>query len=360
MLTFRVTFPQQFPLPKLIQIVFGDRVLCLVSGGKFLSSEIKSICFTAPINLDDDFTFFPSLNTVIISAIESVRIINLIYLVKSIVHTSSTFVFAKPFNDHQMDVDFNVIRPPSPPPTTTSSELPSDNCGIVKTTLEIRSLIFGGEEVKRGEWPWLVAIFQIDVGFGANFACGGNLVSRKAVVTAAHCVKSATKSYQPHEILLSMGHHNRLIWNEIDAVQSNVAQIHIHPDFRVQTKTTPKDADLAIVIANKIIEFNDFIQPVCLWSIDKNDDDDDDNASGMDTIGTVVGWGRNSVNRLISKYPRKIELPIVEVDECRLSSKRIAAALSNRTFCAGTLDGLDGPCHGDSGKYANYFLFSTN
>lgn len=36
MLTFRVTFPQQFILPKLIQIVFGDRVLCLVSGGEFL------------------------------------------------------------------------------------------------------------------------------------------------------------------------------------------------------------------------------------------------------------------------------------------------------------------------------------
>lgn len=35
LLTFRVTFSQQFPLPKLIQITFGDHVLCLVSGGEF-------------------------------------------------------------------------------------------------------------------------------------------------------------------------------------------------------------------------------------------------------------------------------------------------------------------------------------
>lgn len=284
----------------------------------------------------------------VISAIESVRFINLIYLVKSIVHSASIFLFTKPFNGQHLDVDLN------PPPAQTSSELlSSDTCGTVKTALEIRSLIFGGEEVKRGEWPWLVAIFQIDT-FGTSFACGGNLVSKRAVVTAAHCVKSASKSYQPHEILLSMGHHNRLIWNEIDSMRSTVAEIHIHPDFRVQTKrrTTSKDADLAILMANQVIEFNDFIQPVCLWSTDKNVDDDD--ASNMETIGTVVGWGRNSVNRLISKFPRKIELPIVEVDECRLSSDRIAAALSNRTFCAGTLDGLDGPCHGDSGKHTHH------
>lgn len=273
------------------------------------------------------------------------RIINLIYLVKTIVKPTSIFLFTKPFHGQHLDVDFNV---PPPPPTSTSSELSSGRCGNVKTALEIRSLIFGGDEVKRGEWPWLVAVFQIDVGFGPSFACGGNLVSKRAVISAAHCVKSASKTYQSHEVLLSMGHHNRLIWNEIDSMRSNVAKIHIHPDFRVQTKAkaTTKDADLAILIASQIIEFNDFIQPVCLWSTDRIDEDD--TPFGMDTIGTVVGWGRHSVNRLVSKFPRKIELPIVEFDECRLSSNRIAAALSNRTFCAGTLDGR--PCHGDSGK----------
>lgn len=262
------------------------------------------------------------------------------------VQPTAVFLFTKPFNGHHLDVDFNV---PPPPPSITTSTF-ADRCGNVKTALEIRSLIFGGEEVERGEWPWLVAVFQIDIGFGTNFACGGNLVSQRAVITAAHCVKSASKTYQSHEILLSMGHHNRLIWNEVDSTRSNVARIHIHPDFRVQTKTktTTKDADLAILIANQIIEFNDFIQPVCLWSTDKIDDDDDA-PFGMDTIGTVVGWGRSSAQQLISKFPRKIELPIVEFDECRLSSERIAAALSNRTFCAGTLNGLDGPCHGDSG-----------
>lgn len=56
LLTFRVTFPQQFPLPKLIQILFGDRVLCLVSGGKFF--EVKN-CF---VNFITSFSFKPSDN----------------------------------------------------------------------------------------------------------------------------------------------------------------------------------------------------------------------------------------------------------------------------------------------------------
>lgn len=249
--------------------------------------------------------------------------------------------FTEPFNGHQLDMNVNVAP-------SSSSELSKESCGIVKTTFDIKSVIFGGETVKRGEWPWLVAIYQIDA-FGTAFACGGTLISNrisKSVLTAAHCVKGARKSYQLHEILLYFGHYNRLDWNESDSIRSGVSEIHIHPDYQVQSQT--KDADLAILIAKEIFEFNDFIQPVCLWSTE---------ASDLDTIGTVVGWGRDPSNRLISTYPRKMELPIVEVDECMVTNERIAAALSNRTFCASTFNG-NGPCHGDSGS--GLMMFHNN
>lgn len=268
---------------------------------------------------------------VIISAVESLQFINLIYVVEP----TSISHFTK------LNGNVNVALSP-----ILSARSSNDSCGIMKSTLAMRPLKFANEEVKRGDWPWLVAIYQRDK-FGTSFACGGNLISKKVVLTAAHCMKSASKSYQPHEILLYFGHHNRLDWNEIDSMRSGVAEIHIHPDYRKHTRTTTnKDADLAILIAIEMIKFNQFIQPVCLWSTDKNDDE----AFAVDTIGTVVGWGRNSLNRLASTYPRKVELSIVEFDACLLASKRIASALSNRTFCAGTRDG-NGPCHGDSGKH---------
>lgn len=254
---------------------------------------------------------------------------------------STTTDFPTPFNGHQVDVA-------PTPPSITSPSSPNHSCGIDKSSLESQSPIFGNGEqrVKRGDWPWLVAIYQMDR-LGTNFACGGNLISKKAVLTAAHCVKSGSRSHQSHEILLYFGHYNRSDWNEIGSMRSRVAEIHIHPDYRKQMNALAKDADLAVLIAKEPITFNEFIRPVCLWSAERSNEDDT-----VDEIGAIVGWGRNAFNRLASAYPRKVELPIVDVNVCMAASKRLAGALSNRTFCAGTRDGNGDAsiCHGDSGK----------
>lgn len=39
---------------------------------------------------------------------------------------------------------------------------------------------FGGNQVKRGEWPWLVAFTQR---YEKEFFCGGNLISQKHVLS---------------------------------------------------------------------------------------------------------------------------------------------------------------------------------
>lgn len=260
------------------------------------------------------------------------RVLNLTYLIKSNKpRTSTVSHFTKPLTSDKINVKFNE--------THRISKISSNqNCGIPKVHLEIRSLIFGGESIKRGEWPWLVAIYLANP-LGISFACGGNLISPKAVITAAHCVKTPNKLYKPREVLLYYGHHNRRDWTETDSIRRHAAKIIIHPDYEKQTST--KDADLAILLIESNIKFNDFIQPICLWK-SKNDD------GGSDDKGTVVGWGRDSFDRSASTVPKKIELPIVENSQCIETSPAIATALSDRTFCAGTLNG-DGPCHGDSG-----------
>lgn len=220
----------------------------------------------------------------------------------------------------------------------------SSNCGVSKMNLHIRSLIFGGDMIQRGEWPWLVAIYLSEM-FGVSYACGGNLISSKAVLTAAHCVEIS----QPREVLLYFGHFNRLDWTEDDSIRLHPADIFIHPDYR--KKRNSKDADLAILLTRESVEFNNFIQPVCLWSTGDDGEEPDDEK------GIVVGWGKESVDRTVSTHPRKIELPIVEANLCMEMSQQLAPILSNRTFCAGTLDG-NGPCYGDSGKTLNSNLKS--
>lgn len=185
----------------------------------------------------------------------------------------------------------------------------------------------------------MVAIY-LNKPTGLSFNCGGSLVSARVVLSAAHCINTATKNYQPQEVLLWLGRYSLLDWSETGAVSSNVQHIYIHTDYKRQRESY--DADIAVLVMQKQVEFSQFVRPICLWP------------SGM-TIGdvegqkgTVVGWGKDGSDRIVSNIPKKVDLPIVNSLTCVQTSESLSKAISNRTFCAGTLNG-DGPCHGDSG-----------
>ena len=49
-----------------------------------------------------------------------------------------------------------------------------------------RGRIVGGEEAADGEFPWQVSLRQI-AGLGATHFCGGSVIDKDWVLTAAHC-----------------------------------------------------------------------------------------------------------------------------------------------------------------------------
>ena len=67
-------------------------------------------------------------------------------------------------------------------PVGRKTELPSGSCGVSPV-----NFIFGGKEAKRGQFPFMVSfVYRSTSSYVENF-CGGVLISRRHVLTAAHC-----------------------------------------------------------------------------------------------------------------------------------------------------------------------------
>jgi hypothetical protein len=69
-------------------------------------------------------------------------------------------------------------------PTTTKATVPirSSNPVCGKSRDDVTSLVINGVATERGEYPWLVAYYNV-IGGNFNFVCGGSLISEKTVVT---------------------------------------------------------------------------------------------------------------------------------------------------------------------------------
>ena len=51
------------------------------------------------------------------------------------------------------------------------------------STAPLSTKIVGGSDASVGSWPW-----QVSMHFQGNFICGGTLIHREWVLTAAHCM----------------------------------------------------------------------------------------------------------------------------------------------------------------------------
>ncbi|KAG8236525.1 hypothetical protein J437_LFUL015799 [Ladona fulva] len=201
-------------------------------------------------------------------------------------------------------------------------------------------MVVNGEAVtKRGEWPWMVALFHnINDGVGIKYNCGGTLISRYYVLTAAHCIEYGGRRLTADQLLLYLGKFNLNKWSEDGAQTSEVKNIYAHPEYK-----NSADADIAMLELTIRAEYSPYIQPACVWS---------SHNSALDPLvgklGVVAGWGLDENNKLSSAVPKTVKMPIVSQEECLRSGQSYTVLTSTRTFCAGYRNG-SAPCNGDSG-----------
>lgn len=180
------------------------------------------------------------------------------------------------------------------------------------------------------------------------------IVNFNSIFPAAHCIceKNSDDKREAKNVLAIFGAHNLLDFYESDRVLLSPTEIIIHKDWNpINIKY---EADIAVLVFESgKIKFSNIVQPISLL---------DPSTSFSQTLGTVVGWGKNAeTSKANENVPTLVKTQIQANEDCFLTLPSLAEISSKQTFCAG-LQHKDGFYFGEtaSGFFINvgskYFL----
>ena len=210
----------------------------------------------------------------------------------------------------------------TPRPTTTPSIPTTNTCGR-QSIAPATQRIVGGVEAIPHSWPWIVSLQVRD-----HF-CGGTLIDTRHVLTAAHCLTSASSS----QLRVIAGLHERSNKNNGRTQNIGVTRIFMHEQYSSVTQAH----DIAVLRLAQPVQLNAYVSLVCLPGPDPQE--------SMPV--TVAGWG--SVHKG-SALPNALRQVTVQVTNSQAKAAYPAYFNVQRQIGAGMpyVGGKDS-CQGDSG-----------
>ncbi|XP_026496918.2 serine protease gd-like [Vanessa tameamea] len=211
-------------------------------------------------------------------------------------------------------------------------------CG--RRALEHGELTSIRTDSKSGDWPWHVAILIRKPNTNlANYQCGGNVITRTAILTAGHCMFLEGNLIETERIVIEAGVANLKNMNETGRQTLKAERVILHPGYSTEHATS----DLAIVVVNKL-RYTEYVQPICIWGPVY------DKTALFGKPAVVTGFGTTEQN-VLSDTLRSTDTLIQNDTTCIAYMPKLYSKLLNEfTICAGfgPNTGIN-PRNGDSG-----------
>lgn len=126
-----------------------------------------------------------------------------------------------------------------------------------------KTRLAGGSQAQLKQFPSFVRILiRPSADPDRITMCGGTILDRDRILTAAHCVEHWQKSWM--EIFAGL---NSDIYNSAAHLQmARPATVCIHPDYKVRKncKQEPGANDIAVIKLQRKLIFTDYVQPACV------------------------------------------------------------------------------------------------
>ncbi|KAM7244069.1 hypothetical protein CapIbe_004677 [Capra ibex] len=180
--------------------------------------------------------------------------------------------------------------------------------------------VVGGRAAAVTSWPWLVSLQHQ----GRHY-CGGALIGRQWVLTAAHCNFSTVTDY----LVIGRSYLGNIRNSDLIPVKA----VYIHPSF---TQFPPND-DLSLLHLEKPVELGEFVSTICLPG-------KDDKINLLSKCLTA-GWGITEPHQ--DEFPKTVQqakVPLISSISCR---SYWGLEIKNTNICGGASGSSS--CMGDSG-----------
>ncbi|CAG0885057.1 unnamed protein product [Darwinula stevensoni] len=200
-------------------------------------------------------------------------------------------------------------------------------CKDSGTGFPLRVLPEGGKPLDNRNYIWPATIYDMEK---KHIICGGALIQKQWVLTAAHCavVDGSPRTRKEWELLVYLGkyHQNNSMDDEFVQIRQ-VSKIVVHEDFNFQNY----DSDIALLKLTEPAVLTLRVQLVCLPS---------ETNIEVENRGKVASWGSNILEKR-SAVLMEMELPIISNANCRQNTINMTGdhtlthSLTSNMFCAG-------------------------